>query len=96
MPEITHKLRSHDEFRSLSGDPRLLPLSGGHLARLLGLLVGATLWSILSFYPLLFGKHLLFATFTRRSVDRSRRHTGVVRPEHGAGDDHRQHNRFYA
>ncbi|WP_293602119.1 hypothetical protein [Polaromonas sp. 35-63-35] len=36
-------------------------LSRGHLARLLGLLAGATLWSILSFYLLLFWKHPLLA-----------------------------------
>ena len=37
-------------------------LSRGHLARLLGLLAGATLWSILSFYLLIFARHPLLAT----------------------------------
>lgn len=37
-------------------------LARGQWARLLGLLVGATLWSILSFYLLLFNKHAVVAT----------------------------------
>lgn len=37
-------------------------LARGQWARLLGLLAGATLWSLLSFYLLLFGKHVLVAT----------------------------------
>lgn len=45
-----------------AGRTGLRLLSRGHLVRLLGLLIGATLWSIFSFYLLLFGKHALVAT----------------------------------
>ncbi|MEO8390730.1 hypothetical protein [Polaromonas sp.] len=37
-------------------------LSRGQLVRFLGVLVGATLWSILSFYLLIFTKHPILAT----------------------------------
>jgi hypothetical protein len=44
-----------------AGRAGLRLLSRGHLARLLGLLVGATLWSILSFYLLIFARHPILA-----------------------------------
>ena len=37
-------------------------LSRGQLARFLGVLAGATLWSFLSFYLLIFARHPLLAT----------------------------------